>query len=226
MTFRKRLQYFLVKRLNISNKSALALILEGKIRINGSPVFENIEINIEDEIIYENQILQEGKQLIYVAFYKPRGIETTLNSEIPDNLKDILPFNESLFPVGRLDKESEGLLLLTNDGRLFDKTLRSEHQTEKEYLVKVDKEITEDFINGMSSGVMILGKTTLPCVVGKVDNFSFKIILVQGINRQIRRMCYKLGYEVLELKRIRIGGILLGDLSPNGYFNVPRQSLP
>jgi 23S rRNA pseudouridine2604 synthase len=217
MTFRKRLQYFLVKRLNISNKSALALILEGKVLVNEVAIFENINVNIEDKIVYENQILQEGKELIYIVFYKPRGIETTLNSEIPDNLKDILPFNQPLFPVGRLDKESEGLLLLTNDGRLFDKTLRSEHQTEKEYLVKVNREITQDFISEMSSGVMILGKMTLPCVVEKVDDFSFKIVLIQGINRQIRRMCYKLGYEVLELKRIRIGNILLGDLTPNEY---------
>ena len=222
MTFRKRLQHFLVKRLNISNKSALALILEGKVLVNDLAVFENIEINIEDKVVYENQILQEGKQLIYIAFNKPRGIETTLNTDIMDNLKDILPFEESLFPVGRLDKESEGLLLLTNDGRFFDKTLRSEHQTEKEYFVKVDKEITDDFILKMSSGINILGKITLPCPVKKVNEFTFKIILVQGINRQIRRMCYKLNYEVLELKRIRIGNILLGDLAPRGYFYVER----
>jgi 23S rRNA pseudouridine2604 synthase len=226
MTFRKRLQYFLVKRLNISNKNALALILEGKILVNCISIYENIEINIEDKIVYENQILQEGKDLIYVAFYKPRGIETTLNTEIKDNLKAILPFDEALFPVGRLDKESEGLLLLTNDGRLFDKTLRSEHQTEKEYLVKVNKEVTEDFIQKMSSGVMILGKITLPCVVEKVDDFTFKVVLIQGINRQIRRMCYKLGYEVLELKRIRIGNILLGRLAPNEYIHVARKSVP
>jgi 23S rRNA pseudouridine2604 synthase len=204
------------------------LILEGKVSINDTFVFENIEINIEDKIVYENQILQEGKQLMYIAFYKPRGIETTLNPVIANNLKDILPFEEALFPVGRLDKESEGLLLLTNDGSLFDKTLRSEHQIEKEYFVKVDKETTDDFILKMASGVSILGKTTLPCTVEKADNFTFKIILVQGINRQIRRMCYKLGYEVLQLKRIRIGNILLGDLAPNEYFyvNVVRQSLP
>ena len=223
MTFRKRLQYFLVKKLNISNKSALALILEGKISLNDMVIYENIEVNIEDKIVYENQILQEGKSLIYVVFYKPRGIETTLNSEILDNLKDILPFEETLFPVGRLDKESEGLLLLTNDGRLFDKTLRSEHQTEKEYLVKVDKAITDDFVLKMASGINILGKMTLPCAVEKVDDFTFKIILVQGINRQIRRMCYKLGYEVLELKRIRIGNILLGDLDSNEYKYVTRH---
>ena len=220
MIFRKRLQYFLVKRLNISNKSALVLILEGKILVNDFSVFENIEINIQDKIVFDNQILQEGKQLIYIAFYKPRGIETTLNTEIPDNLKDILPFEENLFPVGRLDKESEGLLLLTNDGRTFDKTLRSEHQTEKEYLVKVNKVIDDDFVLKMSSGITILGKITLPCQVEKVDNFTFKIILIQGINRQIRRMCYKLGYEVLGLKRIRIGDILIGDLKPCEYYAV------
>jgi 23S rRNA pseudouridine2604 synthase len=217
MTFRKRLQYLLVKRLQISNKSALTLILEGKILVNEQSVWENIVINLEDSVVYEGQILQEGKKFLYVAFYKPRGIETTLNIEIADNLKAILPFEEELFPVGRLDKESEGLLLLTNDGRLFDKTLRSEHQTEKEYLVTVDKKIDDDFIQKMSVGIMILGKMTLPCKVEKIDNFSFKIILVQGINRQIRRMCYKLGYEVLKLVRIRIGEIALEGLTPNAF---------
>jgi 23S rRNA pseudouridine2604 synthase len=217
MTFRKRLQYLLVKRLKISNKSALALILGGKVFVNEQSVWENIVINLEDSVVYEGQILQEGKKFLYVAFYKPRGIETTLNIEIADNLKAILPFEEELFPVGRLDKESEGLLLLTNDGRLFDKTLRSEHQTEKEYLVTVDKEIDEDFIQKMSVGIMILGKMTLPCQVEIIDKFSFKIILVQGLNRQIRRMCYKLGYEVERLIRRRIGKIGIGNLSPNEY---------
>jgi 23S rRNA pseudouridine2604 synthase len=217
MTFRKRLQYLLVKRLKISNKSALALILGGKVFVNEQSVWENIVINLEDSVVYEGQILQEGKKFLYVAFYKPRGIETTLNREIADNLKSILPFEEELFPVGRLDKESEGLLLLTNDGRLFDKTLRSEHHTEKEYLVTVDKEINDEFIQKMSEGIMILGKMTLPCQVEIIDKFSFKIILVQGLNRQIRRMCYKLGYEVERLIRRRIGKIGIGNLSPNEY---------
>jgi 23S rRNA pseudouridine2604 synthase len=217
MTFRKRLQYFLVKRLQISNKSALKLILEGKVLVNEQSVWKNVVINVEDSVVYEEQILQQGKKFLYVAFYKPRGIETTLNREIADNLKSILPFEEELFPVGRLDKESEGLLLLTNDGRLFDKTLRSEHQTEKEYLVKVDKEINDDFIQKMSAGIIILSKMTLPCKVEKIDNFSFKIILVQGLNRQIRRMCYKLGYEVERLIRRRIGKIGIDNLSPNEY---------
>jgi 23S rRNA pseudouridine2604 synthase len=217
MTFRKRLQYLLVKRTNISNKSALALILGGKILVNGKIVLENVVINLDDSVVFGEQILQEGKKFLYVAYYKPRGIETTLNVEIADNLKAILPFEEDLFPVGRLDKESEGLLLLTNDGRLFDKTLRSEHQTEKEYLVTVDKEIDKDFIQKMSEGIMILGKMTLPCEVEKVNNFSFRIVLIQGINRQIRRMSYKLGYEVLLLIRVRIGEIALGDLQANRF---------
>jgi 23S rRNA pseudouridine2604 synthase len=217
MTFRKRLQYFLVKRLNISNKSALTYIIEGKTKINNRIVFENVVINPEDRIVFQEQTLQEGKHFIYVAFYKPRGIETTLNRDIQDNLKDILPFEEVLFPIGRLDKESQGLLILTNDGRLFDKTLRSEHQTEKEYLVTVDREITENFILIMSGGINILGKTTLPCKVEKIDTYTFKIILIQGINRQIRRMCYKLDYEVLQLIRVRIGEVELENLQPNEF---------
>ena len=217
MTFRKRLQYFLVKRLNISNKSALTLILGGNIKINGQVITENTVINPEDSIVFDEQILQEGKKYIYVAFYKPRGIETTLNQDIQDNLKDVLPFKEELFPIGRLDKESEGLLILTNDGRTFDKTLRSEHQTEKEYLVEVNREINGNFIHKMSNGINILGKITLPCRVEKIDDYTFKIILIQGINRQIRRMCYKLGYEVLKLIRLRIGEVELENLQPNEF---------
>ena len=217
MIFRKRLQYFLVKRLNSSNKNALKFIIEGKIELNNKAVYENVIINPGDSIAFEGQILQVGKQFISIAFYKPRGIETTLNQSIPDNLKDILPIVENLFPVGRLDKESEGLLILTNDGRIFDKTLRSENQIEKEYLVTVDKEITFDFIFKMSKGINILGKMTLPCRVEKMNNVTFKIVLVQGINRQIRRMCYKLDYEVVQLVRVRIGKVELGDLQPNEF---------
>lgn len=217
MTFRKRLQYLLVKRLNISNKNALTLILEGKIKVNEQIVSENIVLNLGDSVTFKEQVLQEKKEFIYLAFYKPRGIETTLNGEIKDNLVDILPIKADLFPVGRLDKESEGLLILTNDGSLFDKTLRSENKTEKEYVVTVSEKINDNFIVNMSKGVGILGKMTLPCQIEKVDNFTFRIILVQGMNRQIRRMCYKLGYEVSRLIRIRIGRIGLENLQPNEF---------
>ena len=217
MTFRNRLQYLLVVRLQISNKNALGLILSGKVSVNGVSVKSNIEFTPVDEVIYEDKILQERKKLVYVAYYKPRGIETTLNTEIPNNLKSILPFDDELFPVGRLDKASEGLLLLTNDGTLYDKMLRNENKTEKEYIVRVDRKIDEYFIKSMSSGITIMGKTTLPCKVLQVDDFTFNIILVQGLNRQIRRMCYKLKYEVLSLIRVRIDQIKLENLIAGKY---------
>jgi len=223
MTFRNRLQYLLVVRLQISNKEALSLIFSGKVLINGVAVQSNCEIKQIDEVVYAGQILQEAKKLIYIAYYKPRGIETTLNTAIADNLKAILPFEEDVFPVGRLDKESEGLLLLTNDGTVYDQILRNENKTEKDYIVQVDKSITTDFLQAMSSGIVIMGKKTLPCKLIQMDDFTFKITLIQGLNRQIRRMCYKLNYEVLSLKRVRIGEIHLGDLKA-GEFRVGESS--
>lgn len=217
MTFRNRLQYLLVVRLQISNKKALELILSGKVLVNGFSVKSNVEFSQTDEVVFDGKILKEGKKLTYIAYYKPRGIETTLNSEIADNLKAILPFDEPLFPVGRLDKASEGLLLLTNDGTLYDKMLRHEHNIEKEYRVTVNKEIDVNFINSMSQGIKIMGKTTLPCRVWQIDDFTFHIVLVQGLNRQIRRMCYKLNVEVVQLIRIRIDQIILNELTAGTY---------
>eukprot|EP01041_Mallomonas_annulata_P014970 gene14970-31793_t len=217
MTFRNRLQYLLVLRLQISNKEALNLIISGKVLVNGSIAKSNCELIQTDEVIYEGKVLQEAKKLIYIAFYKPRGIETTLNVAIEDNLKAILPFEADIFPVGRLDKESEGLLLLTNDGTVYDKILRNENKTEKDYIVQVDKPITSEFLETMSDGIVIMGKKTLPCQLIQIDDFAFKITLIQGLNRQIRRMCYKLDYEVLGLKRIRIGDVNLGNLKAGEY---------
>lgn len=226
MTFRNRLQYFLVKKFRISNKEALAMIVEGKIILNGEVCSQNVEISLTDEIKYEDELLQIGKKMLYYAYYKPRGIETTFNEAIPNNLKQSLPIiGDDIFPIGRLDKESEGLLLLSNDGSIYDKILRNEHKIEKEYLVEVNRPITEDFIQKMKSGIEIMGKKTLPCTVIPCENNSFKIILVQGLNRQIRRMCYKLNYEVLSLKRIRIGRILLGELQSNHYFSFDKKEL-
>ena len=217
MTFRNRLQYLLVLRLQISNKEALNLIISGKVLVNGSIAKSNCELIQTDEVIYEGKVLQEAKKLIYIAFYKPRGIETTLNVAIEDNLKAILPFEADVFPVGRLDKDSEGLLLLTNDGTVYDKILRNENKTEKDYVVQVDKPITSEFLETMSAGIVIMGKKTLPCQLIQINDFTFKITLIQGLNRQIRRMCYKLDYEVLSLKRIRIGNVHLEDLKASEY---------
>jgi 23S rRNA pseudouridine2604 synthase len=194
MTFRNRLQFLLVLRLQISNKEALHLIISGKVLVNGIISKSNCELSQTDEVIYEGKVLQEAKKLIYIAFYKPRGIETTLNVAIEDNLKAILPFEADVFPVGRLDKESEGLLLLTNDGTVYDKILRNENKTEKDYVVQVDKPITSEFLETMSEGIVIMGRKTLPCQLIQINDLTFKITLIQGLNRQIRRMCYKLNY--------------------------------
>ncbi len=217
MTFRNRLQYLLVVRLQISNKEALNLIFSEKILVNGITAKSNCELTQTDEVIYDGEVLQEAKKLIYIAFHKPRGIETTLNITIEDNLKAILPFEVDVFPVGRLDKESEGLLLLTNDGTIYDKILRKENKTEKEYIVQVDKLINSEFFETMSGGIVIMGKKTFPCQLAQIDDYTFKITLIQGLNRQIRRMCFKLDYKVLSLKRVRIGDIHLGNLKAGEY---------
>ncbi|MBC7388991.1 MAG: pseudouridine synthase [Opitutaceae bacterium] len=154
---------------------------------------------------------------IYVAYYKPVGVESTLNKNIANNLADAIPIPERLFPLGRLDKASEGLMILTNDGKIYNGVTNSKNQKEKEYEVKVDQLITEDFLQKMSSGIEIMGQVTKPCEIRKVDEFTFNIILTQGLNRQIRRMCYKLSYEVTNLKRIRIMNVLLGNLKIGGF---------
>lgn len=217
MSYRDKLQYLLVKKLNISNAQAKEIILSNIVLVNSDNVCDNIEILETDTVYYGKEIIQKGKKLIYVALYKPRGIECTLNEKIDQNLSTIFNFNEKLFPVGRLDKESEGLLILTNDGYFFNKTINPVSEVEKEYIVTVNKPITDEFITEMSRGVEILGQITLPCKTEKIDDFTFKIILVQGLNRQIRRMCFKLNYMVTSLKRVRIGKVSLENLKPKEY---------
>lgn len=212
MSYRNKLQYLLVKKLTISNKQAKEIIESNTIKINNLYVNYNQEVLETDRVEWRNEIIQTEKKLIYIAFYKPRGIESTLNGRIENNLNQFIPNTEKLFPIGRLDKESEGLIILTNNGYLFNKTINPKNKIEKEYIVNVNKPITNEFIDKMSRGVEILGKTTLPCFVEQIDTLSFKIILIQGMNRQIRRMCYKFNYIVTSLKRIRIGNVLLKEL--------------
>lgn len=200
---------FLAKQLRISNKEAIALISENHLSINGEIATKDQCVYPTDFVCLKEETIQDAKQLHYIAFYKPRGIECTLNPDIPDNLLTVFTFPEHLFPVGRLDKESEGLLILTNDGKYYNKIVHSKHHIEKEYEVRVDKPLTENALNQLRCGIEIMGQTTRPCIVNQVDESCFNIILTQGLNRQIRRMCYKLEYEVLELKRIRVANIQL-----------------
>src|SRR6476620_3324099 len=218
-------KYFLVQKLRLSNKEATAIILAKRLLVNGQPAQLNQSLNPEDEVTLDGKILKAAKRFIYLAYYKPRGIETTLNPEIPDNLTQALNFPERVYPIGRLDKKSEGLLLLTNNGSIFDKILHSEQKQEKEYVVRVDKSLTEEAIATLASGVEIMGRKTRPAQVKQLDEFTFNIILTQGLNRQIRRMCYKLGYEVLELKRVRIVNVHLGELTVREWRELRKEEI-
>lgn len=217
MSFRLNIKYFLVHSLGFTNKEAIKAIENRKLKVNGVVITENIEFNETWEIYYEDQLLKPNMPFTYIALYKPRGIETTNNEAIEDNLTTIFKFEKHLGYAGRLDKESEGLLLLSNDGKYIQSLSSPIKEKEKEYVVTVNKSITDEFINQMAAGVDIIICKTKPCFIEKISEFEFKIILTEGKNRQIRRMCKSLGYLVARLIRVRIDNIELGDLKPGEY---------
>jgi 23S rRNA pseudouridine2604 synthase len=214
---------FLVKKLSISGKEALLLVQEKKVLINQVPAIQMQVVTQEDLIFFDNKVLQEPDPYFYIAYYKPRGMECTMDPLIENNLSKALPISKHYFPIGRLDKESEGLLILTNDGYLYIKIAPPGVFVEKEYIVTVDKIITGDMLRQMGDGIEIMGEKTRPAKVFKIDDHTFRIILTQGLNRQIRRMCYKLDYEVTSLKRIRIKSVELGNLKPGEFVEIKRD---
>jgi len=209
-----RLRTLIARHFNISNEEADLLIGSGKVRVNGKSVSPAAKVEYWEEISANGKIIREAVKFSHIKFYKPRGIECTLNSEIENNLLTVFKFPKKLFPIGRLDKESEGLLLLTDDGRIFKNVADSEKEKEKEYIVKLDRDYDENFIAAMQNGIVIMGKKTREAKVFPIEgkSNSFRIILTQGLNRQIRRMCYQLGYQVEELIRVRIVNVELGNL--------------
>ena len=215
----------IIKRLTVSNLKAIELILQKRVLVNGIVARQKQHVSERDSISVDDKEIQIGYTFRYVAFYKPRGIECTLNPGISSNLNKVLSFPERLFPVGRLDKDSEGLLLLTNDGKLYKDIAGDERDKEKEYLVEVDKALSPEMVERLSSGVVIMGKRTRPAMVEPINQYSFKIVLTQGLNRQIRRMCYKLGLEVTKLKRTRIAYICLGNLNPGEFREINKDEL-
>ena len=194
-----------------SRREADKLVDSGRIKVNNEIAILGTKIKEGDKITIDNKLIKpKKKKTIFIAFNKPKGIVCTTNRLIEkNNIIDYINFPERIFPVGRLDKLSEGLIFLTNDGSLVNKVLRSRNNKEKEYLVEVNKNITTDFIRQMSNGIPILNTVTKNCKLVKVSTTTFKIILTQGLNRQIRRMCEFLGYKVVSLKRIRIMDINL-----------------
>ncbi len=216
---------FLVKHIPTSTKQAVIFIQEKKILINTIPAVQKQLVFKKDTVTFDGILLQEAQPYFYFAYHKPRGMECTMDPEVENNLVHALPFSKHFFPIGRLDKESEGLLLLTNDGYFYREVAPPDTFKEKEYLVTVDKLITDEMINKLAEGVEIMGQKTRQAYVKKVDDFTFRIILTQGLNRQIRRMCYQLEYEVKRLIRIRIMNVELGDLKPGEFYEIKSEYL-
>ncbi|NQU51219.1 MAG: pseudouridine synthase [Bacteroidetes bacterium] len=208
-----------------SRRKADALISGGKVKVNGEVADLGLKVTIKDEISIEGEIITKKVIPIYLAFNKPVGITCTTELEIKGNIISFINYPERIFPVGRLDKPSEGLIFLTNDGDIVNKILRAGNNHEKEYIVTVDRKITTQFIKKMSIGVPVLDTITKKCRVRKINDFTFNIVLTQGLNRQIRRMCIYLGYEVKTLKRIRIMNISLGKLKAGEYRSFTSSEL-
>ena len=209
-----------------SRRAADRLIDEGKVIINGKIARMGSKIDEDDQIEVEGQRIEKlTKKNIYLAFNKPVGIVCTTDRKVePDNIIDFINYPKRIFPIGRLDKPSEGLIFLTNDGDIVNKILRSRNDHEKEYIVGVNRTISKDFIQRMSNGVEILNTITKDCFVKQLGPKKFKIILTQGLNRQIRRMCESLGYRVRSLKRVRIMNIEL-DVPTGKYRKLTKGEL-
>lgn len=213
----KRLNKYISETGFCSRREADKLIEQGRVTINGELPEMGTKVSDNDDVCIDGNPLREKEKPVYIALNKPTGITCTTERDIAGNIVDFIGHHKRIFPIGRLDKPSDGLIFLTNDGDIVNKILRAGNNHEKEYVVRVDKPISADFIKQMSGGVRILDTVTLPCKVTQETKFSFRIVLTQGLNRQIRRMCEALGYEVFKLRRVRIMNISLDGI-PNGKW--------
>ena len=219
-----RINKLLSNRGYCSRKEANRIIEQNRITINGKLCIPGQWVEEEDNILIDNLPIV-SKDKIYLLLNKPVGITCTSSKEVKNNIIDFVNYPEYIFPVGRLDKASQGLMLLTNDGILANEILESEHEHEKEYLVTLDKVFDESFLDSMSEGVNICGVKTKPCKTFRVDETTFRIILTQGLNRQIRRMSRALGYTVQRLERIRILNIKIDELEVGKWRNLTEEEL-
>lgn len=220
-----RLNKYLSETGYCSRRQADKLIEQGRITVNGNLPEMGTKVSPNDEIRVDGELIKNtNAKNVYIAFNKPVGVVCTTNQKDPDNIIDFINFPTRIFPIGRLDKPSEGLILLTDDGDIVNKILRARNNHEKEYVVTVDRLINDDFIKRMSNGIPILDTVTRKCKVEQLTKFSFKIVLTQGLNRQIRRMCEYLGYNVVKLKRVRIMNIEL-DTPTGKYRNLTPEEL-
>lgn len=208
-----------------SRREVDKLVEAGRVTINGKKAELGSQAEEGDDVRVDGKPISTRKKGVYIALNKPVGITSTTEQQVRGNIVDFVGHKERIFPIGRLDKDSEGLILLTNDGDIVNKILRAENNHEKEYIVTVDKPVSPMFLQGMASGVRILGTMTKPCEVFKQEEKVFRIILTQGLNRQIRRMCAAFGYEVRRLKRVRIMNIRLGGLAVGRWRDLSPQEL-
>jgi 23S rRNA pseudouridine2604 synthase len=195
-----------------SRREADKWIEAGRVTLNGQRAELGHRVGVADEVRVDGELIGVKKKQIYIALNKPIGVTCTTELDVEGNIIHFIGHTERIFPVGRLDKDSEGLILLTNDGDIVNEILRSENEHEKEYMVTVNRPITDLSLKMLASGIKIMGEMTKPCKVARIDTVSFRMILTQGLNRQIRRMCSALGYRVHKLKRVRIINIALGSL--------------
>lgn len=207
-----RINKFISESGKSSRRGADKLITEGRVMINGTVAQIGSQVEPGDDVRIDGNPISVAKNYVYIALNKPAGITCTTERHVKGNIVDFVNHPLRIFHIGRLDKDSEGLILLTNDGDIVNEILRAEYKHEKEYIVTVDKPITAEFLTKMAAGVEILNTKTLPCKVTQQSKYVFQIILTQGLNRQIRRMCSALGFGVARLQRIRIMNIHLGNL--------------
>ena len=208
-----------------SRREADTWIESGRVKINGKIARKGNRVEADDQVIVDDKPIGALPKWEYLVINKPLGITSTTDLKDPDNIIDFVNHPERIFPVGRLDKASTGLLILTNDGDIVNKILREENNHEKEYLVRVDKPITPSFMEKMAAGVPILGTVTKKCELNQQTKYTFRIILTQGLNRQIRRMCNFLGYKVYALKRTRIMHIRLRELQEGSIRKLKQEEL-
>jgi len=214
-----RLNKYLAETGACSRREADQWIEAGRVSVNGARAVLGTQVAAGDDVQVDGRPLRPKPRRVYLALNKPIGIECTTDRDVPGNIVDFVSYPERVFPIGRLDKDSEGLILLTNDGDVVNTVLRAEHGHEKEYVVAVDRPLTAAFLAGMAAGVPILDTVTNPCRIAQVGRNTFRIVLTQGLNRQIRRMCEHFGYTVRRLQRVRIMHVQLGTL-PVGQWRA------
>ncbi|MBS0215815.1 MAG: pseudouridine synthase [Proteobacteria bacterium] len=209
-----------------SRREADRLIAAGRVTVNGErgrvaqELAEGDEVRVDGEKLAMRTAATGKRRHVYIVLNKPVGVTCTTESGVKGNIVDFVDHEQRIFPIGRLDKDSEGLILLTSNGDIVNEILRAENKLEKEYLVATNRQVSEEFLRGMSRGVPVHGQVTLPCKTGKLGPFGFRITLVQGLNRQIRLMAAHFGYRVKQLVRVRIGPVKLGHLKPGSWRNL------